>query len=73
MSRSAEDLVDALTRDVESAREFALAGSCLVGMEHGFAEFLSCSVEALERLVGDSEASDNLADIGLCAHVPSLT
>ena len=73
MSRSAEDLVDALPRDVESAGEFALAGSGLVGMEDGLTEFLSCSVEALERLVSDPEASDNLADIGLCAHVPSLT
>jgi hypothetical protein len=64
-----EDFVDALTGDVESAAELALAGPCLVGFEHGLTEVLPGPVEALEGLVGDPKATDDLPDFPLVAHL----
>ena len=43
------------------AAVFALAGSRFVRCEHGLTEVLPGSVEALEGLVGDPKATDDLA------------
>jgi hypothetical protein len=70
--RPGEDFVDALPGDVEGAAEFAFAGSCIVRFQHGLTEVLPGSVEALEGLVGDPKATDDLADLRLVAHLERI-
>jgi hypothetical protein len=70
--RPGEDFVNALAGHVEGAAEFALAGSCLVRCEHGLTEVLPGSVEALEGLVGDPKATEDLADFRLVAHLERI-
>jgi hypothetical protein len=72
VSPPAEDLVDALPGDVESAGKLALARSRLVRGEHGLAELLPGPVQALQGLVGDAKAPHDLLDLRFVAHLETI-